>query len=89
MRCAPKKALLQLLLKPCEYALAGLQWTIIVYALSFGVCAILIEAKRLLLAVAFQTRYASVINFPRVITLPESGWRRRVIDLLGGPLLLK
>lgn len=49
-----------------------------------GFYALAIEMKRLLLAVAFQTRYAHVIRFPGIITLPISGWRRWLLEFFAG-----
>lgn len=61
----------------------------LLHALFCAVWALAIEIKRLILAVAFQSRYAHKIRFPGVITLPESGWRRRALELLVGPSALE
>ena len=64
---------------------SGLQWIILVNSVFCAVFAAAVEARRLLLAIAFQTRYGNRINFPGIMTAPKHGTRRKVVQWLAGP----
>ena len=52
------------------------------------VCAVFaaaVEARRLLLAVAFQTKYSDRISFPRAIAAPKQGLGRGLVAFMAGP----
>jgi hypothetical protein len=58
---------------------------LLVNSIFCAVFAAAVEARRLLLAIAFQTQYGDRINFPRAMTAPTRGIRRTVVQWLAGP----
>ena len=68
-----------------DFCCAGLQWVLLVNSIFCAVFAAAVEARRLLLAVAFQTQYGDRINFPRALTAPTHGIRRTFVHWFAGP----
>ncbi len=63
----------------------GLQWVLLIISIFCAVFAAAVEARRLLLAVAFQTKYSDRISFPRAVTAPKQGFGRALVAFLAGP----
>lgn len=64
---------------------AGLQWVLLINSIFCAVFAMAVEARRLLLAMAFQTKYSDRISFPRIIAAPKQGMGRSLVAFLAGP----
>ena len=63
----------------------GLQWVLLINSIFCAVFAAAVEARRLLLAVAFQTKYSNRITFPRAIMAPKRGLARGLVAFMAGP----
>ncbi len=64
---------------------AGLQWVLLINSIFCAVFAAAVEARRLLLAVAFQTKYSNRISFPRAVMAPKRGFGHALVAFLAGP----